>query len=57
MKRKQALEIQKSWGDAPCTHPAFAREYDLGVRTGNYICTQCGRTFTWRERKEAEGKA
>lgn len=42
MKRKRALELRQTWGDRPCEHPAFAKEYDLGVRTGNFICTQCG---------------
>lgn len=42
MKRKRALELQQTWGGRPCDHPAFAKEYDLGVRTGNFICTQCG---------------
>jgi transposase-like protein len=50
MKRKKALELQQAWGDQPCPHPAFAKEYDLGVRTGNFICTQCGRTFSVREK-------
>jgi hypothetical protein len=50
MKRKKALELQQAWGDQPCAHPSFAKEYDLGVRTGNFICTQCGRTFSVREK-------
>ncbi len=52
MKRKKALELQAAWGDAPCDHPAFAREYDQGERTGRYACTQCGATFGFRERAE-----
>jgi hypothetical protein len=42
MKKKRALELQQEWGDKPCPHPAFAKEYDQGARTGNFICTQCG---------------
>ena len=52
MKKKRALELQQAWGDQPCDHPAFAKEYDQGERTGNYICTQCGKTITFRERAE-----
>ena len=52
MKKKRALELQQEWGDKPCEHPAFAKEYDLGERTGNYICTQCGQVLTFRERTE-----
>lgn len=51
MKQKQAEKLREAWGDAPCAHPALAREYDAGgERTGNYICIQCGRTLTFRER-------
>ena len=52
MQRKRAAELQKAWGDKPCTHPAFAKEYDLGERTGNFICTQCGRIVSFREKAE-----
>jgi len=52
VQRKKAIELQQAWGKAPCDHPAFAREYDLGARTGNYICTQCGASLTFREKGE-----
>jgi hypothetical protein len=52
MKRKRALELQQEWGEEPCDHPGFAKEYDLGVRTGNYICTQCGAIISHRERAQ-----
>lgn len=55
MQRKKAVALQQSWGTTPCPHPAFAREYDLGERTGNYCCTQCGATFTFREKAEILG--
>ncbi|CAN5700589.1 hypothetical protein BH23GEM3_BH23GEM3_04510 [soil metagenome] len=50
MKRKRALQLQEEWSDKPCPHPAFAKEYDLGKRTGNFVCTQCGSTLTFREK-------
>jgi hypothetical protein len=53
MQRKQALNLQETWGKKPCDHPAFAREYDMGERTGRYVCTQCGAILTFRERAEA----
>jgi hypothetical protein len=53
MQKKQALKLQESWGGKPCAHPAFAKEYDLGNRTGNYVCTQCGAILSFRERAEA----
>jgi len=52
MQRKKADELRAEWGTAPCDHPAFAREYDKGERTGRYVCTQCGATFNFRERAE-----
>ena len=52
MQRKKAVELQQAWGGKPCDHPAFSREYDLGERTGNYCCTQCGASFTFREKSE-----
>jgi hypothetical protein len=52
MQRKRANALKEEWGDKPCDHPAFAKEYDLGARTGNYVCTQCGAVFTFRERAE-----
>lgn len=50
MKRKKALELQQAWGGKPCDHPGFAKEYDLGERTGNFVCTQCGAIVTMREK-------
>jgi hypothetical protein len=50
MKRKQALELQQAWGDRPCEHPAFSKEYDQGTRTGNFACTQCGTVLDFREK-------
>lgn len=52
MKRKRALELQREWAGKPCPHPALAKEYDLGVRTGNFICTQCGAVLSQREKVE-----
>lgn len=52
MKRKRALELQQQWGARPCEHPAFAKEYDLGVRTGNFVCTRCGAFVSIRQKTE-----
>jgi transcription initiation factor TFIIIB Brf1 subunit/transcription initiation factor TFIIB len=53
MQKKQAMKLQEAWGAKPCDHPTFAKEYDLGERTGNYVCAQCGAVLTFRERAEA----
>ena len=52
MQKKRASALQQAWGDKPCDHPAFAKEYDNGERTGNYVCTQCGTTVTFRQKAE-----
>ena len=52
VQKKRATALRQEWGDKPCPHPAFAKEYDLGERTGSYVCTQCGKTFTFKERAE-----
>ena len=52
MQKKKALQLKQAWGDKPCPHPAFAKEYDLGKRTGGYICTQCGASISFREKAE-----
>ena len=52
MQKKKAIELQDSWGARPCDHPAFAKEYDLGERTGSYVCTQCGKILSFREKAE-----
>jgi hypothetical protein len=52
LQRKKAIELRQKWGDQPCDHPSFSREYDAGERTGNYCCTQCGAPFTFREKAE-----
>lgn len=52
VQRKKAIELQQQWGGKPCDHPALSREYDMGARTGNYCCTQCGASLTFREKAE-----
>ncbi len=52
MQKKRAIALQEAWGNQPCDHPAFAKEYDLGERTGNHICTQCGAVLSFREKAE-----
>lgn len=52
MQKKRAVELRAAWGEKPCDHPAFAKEYDLGKRTGEYLCTQCGAQLSFREKTE-----
>lgn len=54
MQMKRAEQLKRDWGGKPCSHPAFAKAYDLGVQTGGYLCKQCGQSFSVREKKEIE---
>ena len=54
-------KLQEKWGDAPCDHPSFIKEWigapisGLGYvekKTGDYICSQCGQVFTKEEVEE-----
>ena len=45
MQYKKAQGLQKAWGNKPCDHPEFDKEYMLGMNTGDLVCTQCGRSF------------
>jgi len=50
IQMKEAKELRKDWaekvkrGDVEdnCTHPNTAKEYYLGSKTGDSICTNCG---------------
>ena len=52
MQAKKAEALRSEWGDRPCEHPALAKEYAGGEKTGDYRCTQCGARVTFRERAE-----
>lgn len=56
MQAKRAAELRKAWGDKPCPHNSLGKEYDLGERTGNYVCKSCGRIFTFREKAELKNR-
>lgn len=54
MQMDRAAELRQSWGDRPCSHPDLDKEYHLGMQTGDYVCTQCGRSFSPAERAAVE---
>ncbi len=56
MQQKDASLLRKNWGNKPCSHPEFAKEYMLGAGTGDYVCTQCGEIFSPDEYKEIKQK-
>lgn len=52
MQAKKAEALRTEWRDRSCEHPALAKEYAEGKRTGDYVCTQCGAKVTFRQRAE-----
>ncbi|MCL2484373.1 MAG: hypothetical protein FWD89_04795 [Firmicutes bacterium] len=56
MQVREAMALQKAWGDKPCSHPRFEKEYNLGSQTGDYVCTTCGESFSPEGKKAIEAK-
>lgn len=54
MQMDEASERRKEWGDKPCDHPQVVKEYFLGTNTGDFVCTQCGKSASSREYLEKE---
>lgn len=50
MNHEEALALRESWGDKPCDHPSFEDKYLFGSRTGDFFCSQCGQSFTQRQK-------
>ena len=49
METNKSADLRKKWGDNPCEHPRFEKESQLGLKSGDYNCTQCGECFTGKE--------
>ena len=49
-----ALNKRKPKGGFPkkCDHPSLASEVMFGQKTGDYVCSACGETFSPAEAKE-----
>jgi hypothetical protein len=45
MEVEEAQELRRQWGSKPCDHPGYSKEYYRGSQTGDYVCSQCGRTL------------
>ena len=52
MQAKRADALRRLWGNKPCDHPRVEREYYLSADTGDYVCTQCGESFTRAEKEQ-----
>lgn len=47
IQMEEARELNEKWkkdGRPQCNHTNLAKEYSLGAATGDYVCTQCGKS-------------
>ena len=54
MQISVAERLRKNYGDRPCEHKSFEKEYYLGADTGDFICRTCGSAFTRDEMMKIE---
>lgn len=52
MQIKDAEKLRKAAENNVCKHVDLAKEYYLGASTGDFVCTNCGKTFA--SKKDAE---
>jgi hypothetical protein len=52
MQWKDAEQLREIWGDKPCDHPDYDKEYYLGADTMDKVCTQCGQVLSSEEIEE-----
>jgi uncharacterized Zn finger protein (UPF0148 family) len=57
MQARDAAGLRREWGEKPCNHDHTEKEYHLGMHTGDYVCTMCGRDFTSMEEVERDRQA
>lgn len=49
MQSRDALKLQKEWGNKPCKHPRLDKEYFGGADTGDWACVTCGEARMGRD--------
>jgi hypothetical protein len=54
MQYDEAVQLQKQWGDKPCSHPYGREEYYRKNKTDNLVCAQCGRDIPEEDRGRIE---
>lgn len=57
MKVEEGMKLREEWaakGSPPCDHPQLATEHEsyIGARTGDKVCTTCGKEFTPKDLRE-----
>lgn len=56
MEYNDAQKVRDAWGNKPCNHPHFEKEYYVGACLINWVCTQCGKQFTIAQKLELDSK-
>jgi len=49
-----AKKLREEWGEKPCDHPKFEKEYYADTHTLDYVCKQCGAEFNILDMFEAK---
>jgi hypothetical protein len=47
MQMDEAGRRVGQWGDKPCDHPSWEKEYHLGSDTGDKVCSRCGHVVSF----------
>lgn len=58
MQMNKSQELREAWqkkGNPPCEHNNTEQEHYLGTGTGEYVCTQCGKLFSFEEISKRSG--
>ena len=56
MQMSKSQQLRDEWGDKPCGHPDFDKEYYLGADTGDKVCTTCGKVLSISEVEEIKNR-
>jgi hypothetical protein len=56
MQFTDAQHLRELWGDKPCDHPGYDKEYYLGADTMDKVCTQCGKVLGAEEIAEIKNR-
>jgi len=56
MQFSDAQHLRETWGEKPCDHPGYDKEYYLGADTMDKVCTQCGKVLSAEEIAEIKNR-
>lgn len=56
MQHEKAKQLRENWGNKPCEHPSFEKEYYFGTDTMDFVCSTCGAEFTRSEKENIENE-